>query len=177
MKKINQRIKEKYEQTWIKSMREDQRKRVGEKNKLRTYRLFKYSFQIEDYLTHVHNKDHRKYLSIFRMGSHVLHIETGRHNKTDPAERFCYVCNIEAVEDERHFMMDCTGYTQLRKKLYDVAAAVSRSFDKLNNHEKFIWLMASRHPTICRAVAECIYEAFQMRSNIIEGKVNKMIPL
>ena len=49
----------------------------------------------------------------FRMSSHTLAIETGRHAKPKIAkeERKCRYCNLDDVEDEEHFLLrlDNTG--------------------------------------------------------------------
>ena len=50
-------------------------------NKLRFYKQFKSSFQMEPYLNLIHNFQLRNCISEFRCSDHVLEIETGRHQK------------------------------------------------------------------------------------------------
>ena len=54
-------------------------------SKLRTYKMFKSKFVMEDYLINVHDFESRKPVAKFRCnGDHTLMIETGRHKKIEP---------------------------------------------------------------------------------------------
>ncbi len=63
--------------------------------KLRTYCKFKTKFQMEEYLT-LPNKKHRVSISRFRMSSHHLAIEIGRHSrpKVPEEKRLCTKCGV-----------------------------------------------------------------------------------
>ena len=77
---------------------------------LRTYAKIKTTFGIEKYIDSVRNFRYRNAITKIRTSSHSLEIEKGRHRKnggTIPAcQRLCQNCNV--VEDEIHFVMDCT---------------------------------------------------------------------
>ena len=68
-------------------------------NKLRTYNLFKASFQYEPYLNIIANRDKCVLLTKFRIGICPLRIETGRYEIIEgrkgilASERVCLVCN------------------------------------------------------------------------------------
>ena len=49
-----------------------------------------------------------------RMGSHRLAIEEGRFTGIPRAQRVCRVCEEGVREDERHYVFECAGYTQIR---------------------------------------------------------------
>ena len=57
-----------------------------------------------------------------RLSSHNLFIETGRYTDIVRNERKCILCNLNALEDEFHFALQCTKYNDLRttyiKKYY-----------------------------------------------------------
>lgn len=55
-----------------------------------------------------------------RMGSHKLAVETGRWSSQRVArsQRVCACCDMEVVEDELHFMLECPWYKVERKVLY-----------------------------------------------------------
>ena len=74
--------------------------------KLRTYKLFKKDFRLENYLIEIENTKHALALARFRISSHNLRIETGRYGqrKIKPEERLCIYCRSKAVEDEQHFV-------------------------------------------------------------------------
>jgi hypothetical protein len=39
-----------------------------------------------------------------------LNIETGRFNNINRNERFCFNCNKNSIEDEYHFILECSRY-------------------------------------------------------------------
>ena len=68
-------------------------------NKLRTYKLFKHSFETEPYCNIILPRTHRSAFSRFRCGVAPIRLETGRYERLSVAERLCPFCNNE-VEDE-----------------------------------------------------------------------------
>ena len=90
----------------------------GEGKKLRIYRLFKTDFRLEHYLLDVTNPFHRVALAQFRLSSHNLGIETGRHTKPPkPQEqRLCLYCRNGCVDDEVHFLTECDIHTETRQR-------------------------------------------------------------
>ena len=64
----------------------------------------------------IKNPRHRVAISKFRLGSHHLRIETGRHTvpKTPKNLRLCHVCQTNEIEKEPHFLFSCTRYDNLR---------------------------------------------------------------
>jgi hypothetical protein len=105
------------------------KKAVADKPKLRTYALLKKKLLFENYL----NSSDRKAIEILttlRGGTNELRIETGRYPITNRdrrlaiSERKCLLCLSEEVEDEIHFMLDCTKYADLRRTLFDITKRV-----------------------------------------------------
>ena len=117
--KVKRLLKEKFMKNY--DLFDDNRKgNLG--NKLRTYRQFKNTFQMEPYLLEVKSLNLRKKLTQLRVGSHHLHIETGRHSipYKDPSDRICSHCNLQEIEDEKHFVMTCPLYAVLRENLFNL---------------------------------------------------------
>ena len=100
----------------------DTRKDANQRNKMRTYQLFKTidNYECEDYLHQVTNTRHRIALTKLRISNHKLAIETGRYSRPfkKPAERICPICKIE-MEDEYHFLNICPAYQEKRCSLLD----------------------------------------------------------
>ena len=84
-------------------------------DKLHTYKLFKKTFGLEEYLELGLDRKYRQYLSSFRISAHKLQIERERYLGKNVEERKCTDCNI--IEDEIHFFCDCHKYTNSREKL------------------------------------------------------------
>uniref|UniRef100_A0A8C1GFK0 Reverse transcriptase n=1 Tax=Cyprinus carpio TaxID=7962 RepID=A0A8C1GFK0_CYPCA len=108
---LNQRLKEKAHEAWYSS--------VLENNKLNIISQCKSSLIQESYIASMYNMQLVRPLFLFRCSTHHLAIETGRWSNTPIAERICSYCkltsNISVIEDEKHFLYDCSLYKDLRK--------------------------------------------------------------
>jgi hypothetical protein len=47
----------------------------------------------------------------------MLHIESGRYNKTPREQRLCEYCDTNEIEDEYHLTLSCKYYEQQRNDL------------------------------------------------------------
>ena len=73
----------------------------------------KISLQI--YLQKCIPKKYVKYLTMFRLSSHSLAIETGRYQGVLNVNRVCKFCKDD-IEDEFHFILKCPTYANFRSK-------------------------------------------------------------
>ena len=95
------------------------------KPKLRTYITLKHKLKFENYLTH-DNARARQVMTRLRGGTNELRIEQGRYPNTnrdrglETFERRCLLCMSEEIEDEKHFVLDCVVYEDLRRKMFEV---------------------------------------------------------
>lgn len=124
---------------------------VNTKPKLRTYKLLKWKLKTEKYL--IESDGEQSVYDIFKLrsGTHILHIDTGRSERTRNAftgemmerplnERTCLVCHCDEVEDETHFLCECPrfkderedAFIRIRRALWD---AVPLRFDGLRNDQ------------------------------------------
>ena len=68
----------------------------------------------------------REVMTRLRGGTNELRIETGRYPNTNRDrrleinERRCLLCMSGEIEDERHFVLSCWVYDDLRKKMFEV---------------------------------------------------------
>ncbi len=73
----------------------------------------------KEYLSRVDNAQLRRSLARFRCANHKLQIELGRQikpMKVPVQQRYCKLCNLDAVEDEDHFLLVCPTYQNVRKR-------------------------------------------------------------
>ena len=63
-------------------------------------------------------------------------VETGRYEKEAIEERLCGLCNV--VEDERHFLLDCELYENIRDPLWKML-----KMEKLPDAKKMDMLLGS----------------------------------
>ena len=104
-------------------------------------------------------------LTKFRLSDYKLHIKSSHH--CNPLklieERLCEICNKQEIEDEIHFLLNCSFYCDLRSHS-QLAATLNHSFHNLSPKEKFSFLMCNAHPILVQEIALYIYKAMQARS-------------
>lgn len=171
-KKVYSIAKQYYAKWWIQTINRQESKSKYHKeqgNKLRTYAKFKISFEKESYLN-MKNTEYRKWLSKFRISNHKLAIESGRYFGIKLEDRICKLCTSDTVEDEKHFLVDCTHYNEVRDEFYRVLKQNSDSFQTLSKEHKFIWIMMSRTPPIVKALTKYITKAMAIREESLMSK-------
>ena len=124
-------------------------------SKLRTYALFKKNAGFEKYLSEVKNVSVRIQVTKFRLSNHRLMIEVGRHlGIQNKEERFCPFCP-QKVENEFHFLLECSVYKHQRELLIDPITNIYPGFVYLPNDLKIEFLMAIMEPNLCNYIANC----------------------
>ena len=108
----------------------------------------------------------RKSSAKFRLGLLQLRIKTARfiRPRVPPEERFCLICSSGEVEDEAHFLLACTEYSQLRETLFNTISDHANFFT-MNQNEKLNFLV--NDPSTVKNTAKFIVEAFDHRSKLI----------
>lgn len=91
--------------------------KLNDTGKLRFYSKICTSFDLKQYLSFDLPKFNRSLITKIRISAHQLAIETGRYMKPPlpVPERFCKNCKNK-VEDEKHFILYCPLYKNLRNK-------------------------------------------------------------
>ena len=148
-------------------------------NKLRTYCQIKQDFCFENYLESVVNKEDRIAFTQLRTGSHYLRIETGRWKKSnlkrddannnDPEKRQCKMCEAKAIEDEKHFMVYCDRYKQLRQSLVRELIKMYPSVQQLERTPEMLFnYLVACEDDASKLVANYCREAFDTRKFVGE---------
>ena len=101
------------DQKWHSELWNDRRSN-GYGNKLR---IFKNDFSEEPYLSMNITLSQRRALAFLRCGVAPLHIETGRYSQLSVDQRTCLICVSGSVETEKHFLISCNFYADLRNEL------------------------------------------------------------
>lgn len=95
--------------------------------KLVTYLFLKTNFRLEKYLT-ILRPEYRKPICRLRISAHRLFIESGRYNNTPRTERICKNCTLNKIEDEEHFLIQCSKFTKEREELFDLISSKAKHF-------------------------------------------------
>lgn len=133
-------------------------------NKLRTYKLFKAVYRVEPYCQLFLPVKHRSAFSKFRCGVAPLRLETGRFEGLEVEQRICPVCGL-SVEDEKHVLLECSFYQDLRTKLFKKACEIYNDFHFMTQTEQVRFLFSS--PDIIRLCAKTCYLILQKRANFL----------
>ena len=84
----------------------------------------------------------------FRMGSHLLPIEQGRHLRLPRHRRVCRLCHTGALGDERHMLLECPALADLRDEYSPLVAECSGVMARL------VW--ARNQPMVSRYIIACL---------------------
>jgi hypothetical protein len=153
-------LKSKYVEYWQNTLFNDDRNgNCG--NKMRTYRKFKLVYELEPYLEVITDYELRKCMSKFRLSNHSLEIEVGRHKRKQVKDRLCNVCKV--VEDEEHFLINCTIYMEGRISLYKNILENCKHFNNLSSIDKTIYLMSTGDKTCIINICQFVYKSFKER--------------
>ena len=110
----------------------------------------------------------RKAICKLRISAHNLLIETGRFSKgriLPREERICRFCSINAIENEFHFLTQCSLYNSERVKLFEKVRDFNCNFVLLNDIDKAIWLLLQENLDILLALGSFIHNCFEIRNN------------
>jgi hypothetical protein len=110
----------------------------GQGSKLRTYKLFNFSYCTEQYLLQNIPIRYRSAFVKFRCGVAPLKIETGRYERRELNERLCINC--DNIEDEKHVLLKCSLYEDLRQSMFIDVVGHNNNVLTLSDNEKCIFL-------------------------------------
>lgn len=147
-------------ESWEKQLHENA---VIKDGKMRAYYKFKPTFKKEIYLHVIKNRDMRKSLTRFRVSAHDLEIEKGRYKKLKAENRVCKNCQTLEKEDEFHFLITCPKYLAEREILFSYTTKYCSNFEKLSDHNKFLWLMTTEDINIIKKLANYVHSCFEIR--------------
>ena len=137
---------------------------------LRSYVSYKQAFGLENYLLQLQDRRLRKVLSQFRLSSHRLQIEVGRHHKPKiPVEkRICILCNANCIEDEEHLLLHCSFYHEERVHLFcKIIENDPTIFDNDNATNVFISILSSVNADVIFSLSKFLYKCFRKRNNFL----------
>ena len=94
-------------------------------------------------------------------------IEKGRHvsPKIEPHNRICTLCNLNSVEDEFHFIMECPFYSTLRINLLNVFSDIY-NLNSMSNIDIFKLIMSVSDYDCIIPVIKYVRHAFEARQSI-----------
>ena len=79
---------------------------------------FDQSISAQPYIN-IRSRQKRSVLAKIRMGTLPIKIETGRYRSISEDQRICDNCNLNEIENEKHFVYHCTKHQNIRKIYLD----------------------------------------------------------
>ena len=144
-----------------------------------TNKEIKKDYRLEEYLKIVRNPAHRISMTKLRLGVHTLRIQTGKYENKGASipveERLCLVCKRNCIEDEKHFLIDCTEYESLRQQLYFHISENDATFINLTDHDRTLYLLRLDNDNTSQVIAKYAHLMFQNRKQILSQKSNRLV--
>ena len=159
------RFRDQYIQNWNSQLSRISSRKGSAANKLRTYTLFKTTFELEPYLYLTKIIKHQMVLTRLRISCHYLEIERGRYHKPASTPAHLRLCkDYESVEDELHFVCVCPKYDSLREHLVSIVCNNNRNFVFLSVNDKFLYLIQALDPLVLTGLAKFVCMSFKLHS-------------
>ena len=119
---------------------------------------------------YIQNHRARNIVSKFRLSSHNLHIETGRHQKPKiPKQLRTCKCDNTSIEDEIHVLLQCPFYSDKRTEFFNCIIESGKiDMNLLNNvsdHSRFITIMSNRDSEILYMLSKFLLNCFKIRQD------------
>ena len=133
----------------------------GASSILRTCDTFKQTFEMGFYLENVNQFRYRNAITKFRVSSHALEIERGRHCGLSVEASVCGYCHC--IEDENHFLFHCSIVKEARHLLNTRICSKYSHYTNLSDEQKMFFLFTSRDPQLLSWIGKFIYFALRQR--------------
>ena len=107
----------------------------------------------------------RQSICKIRVSAHSLNIETGRCKNIIRPERKCTNCSKGDIEDEKHLIVDCPLYENIRVKFFDKVIDLCPNFRYKDTSSTFVWLFTNEHEQVKKKLGSFIEECFLLRGH------------
>ena len=156
VKEIGNITKEEYIQDW--------QIKVTQVNKLKYFHKIKSDYKLAPYLTEISNYGQRKLLTRYRISDHSLCVETGRHKPSWRAREFrlCSHCTDGVVEDELHFLTQCSKYKHIRDTYFTLIAQILPQLQQASLIDKLSYILGEKEECVLLA-AQYVSSCHHMR--------------
>lgn len=167
---VTKKLKYIYEFHWSNEIHRDSSEgKPG--NKMRTYALFKKIFRYENYLDFHPDFRKRRMITKLRISAHKLEIEMGRYQsksvrRKEPKERLCKQCDLKEMEDEKHLVMSCPKYSNIRNESFHSLDKIFPGFSQMCENEKFVFLMCCEDFELFSKLVSMIEQISSIRGSI-----------
>ena len=139
--------------------RQNWRADLESSTKLSTYSEFKSLLNPEKYLKVVRNYFIRNQLAKLRTSNHDVMIEKGRHHGIEVANIACEQCDMQRVEDEYQFLLECPKYDDLRREY------LPRYYVNYPDRCKFLNFISTKNGITLQTLSLFVCKRFNLRKS------------
>ena len=122
---------------------------------------------ISEYLLLVKNRESRSSISKIRSGVLDLAIETGRRKNVPKEKRMCNQCNNNIIEDELHFMFDCTAYIMERHSFLNMCSGSISNIYNMSHLQKLKSILNSSNSILLNQFGMFITKIHKIRKALV----------
>ena len=147
-------------------------------NKLRFYKTLKCSFTQEPYITNIHNKTQRAWLTRYRVSAVPnLGIESGRYTRpvTPVTLRICKYCSDQKIDDEKHAILECKTFSIKRNCFFGKITSFLPDFEQLNPEHKLLTILCPSDTKIAVCVSKFLKIITETRKKLDQGLSDTML--
>ena len=175
IKNVRSSIKKGLRKTYVQNWLQIRSSTTDNSREKFTHKEIKHEYQLENYLKNIRNPAHRISITKLRLGVHSLCIQTGKYENRGASipveDRKCLVCKSNYVEDEKHFLLHCNGYVNIRNELHSLISQTDSHFANLSDNDKIIYLLKLDNDNTSQFITKCTYLMFQKRKEILNSSV------
>ena len=176
---LNRKLHSLFDRFWIDKICS---KKIGsdglDHNKLRFYKTLKCSFTQEPYITNIHNKTQRAWLTRYRVSAVPnLGIESGRYTRpvTPVTLRICKYCSDQKIDDENHAILECKTFSIKRNCFFGKITSFLPDFEQLNPEHKLLTILCPSGTELAVCVSKYLKIITETRRKIDHGLSNTML--
>ena len=137
-------------------------------SKLQHFHLTSSGPGISEYLLLVKKRESRSCISKIRSGVLDLAIETGRRKNIKREARSCTQCNNTIIEDELHFMFDCSAYIMERHHFLEKCSEHISNINSFSNLKKYISIMKCSNSSVLNLFGTFITQINNIRKVLLK---------
>ncbi len=120
--------------------------------------------QRPSYVDNLKNREDRAAVCKLRISAHLLMIERGRHLNIPRNERYCNICNLNEIENEKHFFEKCKAFDDQRITLMEKISNVTNT--KIQSCS-ISFLLKHNSYKVLKLTSSFILNCFDIRKRLI----------
>ena len=144
-----------------------QNAQISESQKLDFFQDVYKMGQRPPYVDLLKNRDDRATICKIRISAHPLMIERGRYLNIPSKERYCPLCKLNIIEDEKHFFLGCKTFDIQRNIFYGKIENLLGNTIKVKDiHDISRYLLNNNSYPILRLTSSFISNCLDIRSKM-----------